>query len=199
MDENRNNTVGTIFDGYIGASYSCTSDVYAGPAEASEPEIRNEHWVADTFANIKFSNNIHSFGGYFMWAPGTYLPDRSEGEAVHANIGVEKYFFAAGDRILNRIKEHRNTAILPERTGPVADVLYSAAGNSADEHWYRRDLIAYSFETGADRYVTPRSASHPRRALRVSERPTGTASTWATRSRWTRERRTRRSAWSPPS
>jgi hypothetical protein len=150
VDENRNNTVGTIFDGYIGASYSCTSEVYTGPAEASEPEIRNEHWVADTFGNIKFSNNIHSFGGYFMWAPGAYLPDRSEGELVHANIGVEKYFFAAGDRILNRIKEHRGTAILPERTGPISDVLYSAGGNSADEHWYNRDTIAYSFETGAD-------------------------------------------------
>jgi hypothetical protein len=153
VDENRNNTVGTIFDGYIGASHSCTSDVYTGPSEASEPEIKNELWVADTFSNIKFSNNIHSFGGYFMWAPGAYLPDRSEGDLVHANIGVEKYFFAAGDRILNRIKEHRNTAILPERTGPVADVLYSAGGNSADEHWYNRDVIAYSFETGADRYV----------------------------------------------
>jgi hypothetical protein len=153
VDENRNNTIGTIFDGYIGASYSCTSDVYAGPAEASEPEIRNEHWVADTFGNIKFSNNIHSFGGYFMWAPGAYLPDRSEGDLVHANIGVEKYFFEAGDQILNRIKEHRGTAILPERTGPIADVLYSAGGNSADEHWYNRDTIAYSFETGADRYV----------------------------------------------
>jgi hypothetical protein len=153
VDENRNNTIGTIFDGYIGASHSCTSDVFAGPSEASEPEIKNELWVADTFKNIKFSNNIHSFGGYFMWAPGAYLPDRSEGDLVHANIGVEKYFFAAGDRILNRIKEHRGTAILPERTGPVADVLYSAGGNSADEHWYNRDLIAYSFETGADRYV----------------------------------------------
>ena len=153
VDENRNNTVGTLFDGYIGASYSCTSEVFTGPAEASEPEIKNELWVADTFKNIKFSNNIHSFGGYFMWAPGTYLPDRSEGEAVHANIGIEKYFFAAGDRILNRIKEHRATAILPERTGPIADVLYSAGGNSADEHWYRRNVIAYSFETGADRYV----------------------------------------------
>jgi hypothetical protein len=152
VDLNRNNTFGTIFDGFIGASHSCISDVYAGPGEASEPEIQNELWVADTFPNIRFSNNIHSFGGYFMWAPGTYLPDRGEGDAVHANIGVEKYFFEAGDRILNRIKEVRNTAILPERTGPIADVLYSAAGNSADEHWYNRDVIAYSFETGADLY-----------------------------------------------
>ena len=87
-----------------------------GPSEASEPEIKNEHWIADTFDNIKFSNNIHSFGGYFMWAPGAYLTDRGEGALDHANIGVEKYFFAAGDRILDRIKEHRNTAILPERT-----------------------------------------------------------------------------------
>jgi hypothetical protein len=154
VDLNRNNTFGTLFDGYIGASTSCTSDVFTGPSEASEPEIKNELWIADTFDNIKFSNNIHSFGGYFMWAPGTYLPDRGEGDAVHANIGVEKYFFEAGDRILNRIKEHRNTAILPERTGPIADVLYSAAGNSADEHWYVRNVIAYSFETGADLYFT---------------------------------------------
>ena len=153
VDLNRNNTFATLFDGYIGASHTCTGETYAGPGEASEPEIKNELWIADTFKNIKFSNNIHSFGGYFMWAPGAYLTDRGEGAAVHANIGVEKYFFEAGDQILNRIKEVRNTAILPERTGPIADVLYSAAGNSADEHWYNRGVIAYSFETGADRFV----------------------------------------------
>jgi hypothetical protein len=155
VDNNRNNTVGTLFDGYIGASTSCTSDVYTGPSEASEPEIKNELWVADTFTNIKFSNNIHSFGGYFMWAPGAYLPNRDEGDLVHPNYGIEQYFFEAGDRILNRIKDVRGTVILPERTGPIADVLYSAAGNSADEHWYERGVIAYSFETGADRYVYP--------------------------------------------
>ena len=179
VDLNRNNTIGTLFDGYIGASTSCTSEVYAGPGEGSEPEIQNEFWIADTFDNIKFSNNIHSFGGYFMWAPGTYLPDRGEGEAVHANIGVEKYFFEAGDRILNRIKETRNTVILPARTGPIADVLYSAAGNSADEHWYKRDVIAYSFETGADLYYSELCRTPRRRARRGSG--SGPA-TWCTSS-----------------
>ncbi len=186
VDLNRNNTIGTLFDGYIGASTSCTSEVFAGPGEASEPEIKNEHWIADTFDNIKFSNNIHSFGGYFMWAPGTYLPDRGEGEAVHANIGVEKYFFEAGDRILNRIKEHRNTAILPERTGPIADVLYSAAGNSADEHWYKRGVIAYSFETGADRYFAglQSAAAAGATGVRISAtRPASSTSRPVTRSR----------------
>ena len=67
------------------------------------------------------------------------------------NIGVEKYFFEAGEKILARIKDSRGTIILPERTGPIADVLYSAAGNSADDMWYRKGIISYSFETGADR------------------------------------------------
>ena len=32
-------------------------------------------------------------------------------------------------------------------------MLYSAAGNSADDGWYRKGIIAYSFETGADRIL----------------------------------------------
>jgi hypothetical protein len=154
VDLNRNNGEYSLFDGYFGASPSCTSDVYAGPAEYSEPEIKNEKWVADTFPNIKFANNIHSYGGYFMWAPGSYKDDGARTTAPAPNIGIEKYFFEAGEKILTRIKEHRNTVILPERTGPIADVLYSAAGNSADDQWYRKGIISYSFETGADRFIT---------------------------------------------
>ncbi|HET8896485.1 MAG TPA: M14 family metallopeptidase, partial [Protaetiibacter sp.] len=153
VDLNRNNTQYTLFDGYFGASSSCTSDVFSGPSEASEPEIKNEMWVADTFPNIKFANNIHSYGGYFMWAPGSYI-GAGRVTAPAPNIGIEKYFFDAGEKVLARIKEHRNTVILPERTGPIADVLYSAAGNSADDQWYRKGIISYSFETGADRFTS---------------------------------------------
>ena len=55
--------------------------------------------------------------------------------------------------------------ILPERTGPIADVLYSAAGNSADDAWYRKGIIAYSFETGADRIAQPDDGHAPRRSV----------------------------------
>jgi hypothetical protein len=153
VDLNRNNTVGTLFDGYFGADSNCTSDVFAGPAEASEPEIRNEHWVVDTHPNIKFAINIHTHGGYFMWAPGSYkLANRETLPAP--NIGIERYFFDVADRILSRIEESRDTVIPPSRTGPIADVLYSAAGNSADDQYYRKGIIAYSFEAGAQRFTT---------------------------------------------
>ncbi len=153
VDLNRNNSQYTLFDGYFGASTSCTSDTYAGPSEVSEPEIKNEHWVVDNFPNIKFANNVHSYGGYFMWAPGSYT-GAGRVTAPAPNIGIEKYFFDAGEQVLARIKEHRGTVILPERTGPIADVLYSAAGNSADDQWYRKGIISYSFETGADRFTS---------------------------------------------
>jgi hypothetical protein len=151
VDLNRNSGEYSGADGYAGASTSCTSDVFRGPFEYSEPEIKNEKWVTDTFTNIKFANNIHSHGGYFMWAPGSYIT-AGRVTAPAPNIGIEAYFFQAGDTVLTRIKEERNTVILPQRTGPIADVLYSAAGNSADDQWYRRGIISYSFETGAERF-----------------------------------------------
>jgi hypothetical protein len=158
VDLNRNNSVGSFFDGYAGAANitpgnpgtynQCTSDVYSGPFENSEAEIQNEHWVVDTFPNIKFAINIHTYGGYFMWAPGAYI---AQGRVTlpAPNIGIERYFFDVADTILARIKEHRNTIIEAERTGPIADVLYSAAGNSADDQYYRKGIISYSFEAGS--------------------------------------------------
>ena len=89
-----------------------------------------------------------------MWAPGTYLPDRGEGEAVHANIGVEKYFFEAGERILNRIKEYRNTVILPERTGPIADVLYSRGRQQRRRALVQPRRHRVQLRDGADLYFT---------------------------------------------
>ena len=62
-------------------------------------------------------------------------------------------------------------------------MLYSAAGNSADEHWYNRGVIAYSFETGADRYVDTSLSARGRGGNRRPAVATGRASTPATRSR----------------
>lgn len=151
VDVNRNFSVGSIHDGYSGASTDCTSAVYAGPAELSEPEAKNEVWLTHKYTNIKFAMNTHSYGGYFMWPPGAYKLDGRQ-TLPPVDLGTETYFWAASDHILNAVQQWRGTAIWPGRTGPVTDVLYSAAGNSADEAWYNRGIIGWDFEVGADKY-----------------------------------------------
>jgi hypothetical protein len=151
VDINRNGRVGTVWDGYSGASAtSCRSTTFAGPAPASEPEFQNLIYVDENF-NIKFSMNVHSSGGYFMWPPGAYI---ASGRVTlpAPNIGVEKYFWEASDRVLNRVKEERGTAIQPGQTGAVVDVLYSAAGNTADDEYYNYGILGWDFEVGADIY-----------------------------------------------
>ena len=150
VDLNRNFSVGSLADGYAGASASCTNDTFAGPSELSEPEAKNEVWLTEQHPNIKFSMNIHSHGGYFMWAPGAYKNAGREG-LPRPSYGTERYFYEASKHILNRIKEHRGTNIWDARIGPISDVLYSAAGNSGDEHFYNKGIFAWSFEVGAPR------------------------------------------------
>jgi hypothetical protein len=148
---NRNFSVGSAYDGFQGASTTgCYGSNYAGPFELSEPETRNEIWVQNTFKNIKFSNNIHSSGGYFMWVPGSYTPDRTT--LPYPPYGTLNFFDQTASHVLDGIKSHRGTAIRPQRTGPVIDVLYSAAGNSADEAWYVNGIVGYDFEIGDVHY-----------------------------------------------
>ncbi|MGI5521624.1 M14 family metallopeptidase [Micromonospora sp. CA-259024] len=148
VDNNRNYTEYSLFDGYSGASTSCTSGTYAGPSELSEPENRNLDWLAAR-PNIKFSMNLHSSGNYFMWSPGAYaLPDRIS--APRPTLAQESAFWGASARILTSIKQHRNLAVTPARTGPISDVLYSAAGNSGDMLWYKYGIYAWNFEVGTE-------------------------------------------------
>jgi hypothetical protein len=163
VDLNRNFSVGSLFDGYEGASTSCTNDTFAGPFEFSEPESRNEQWVQNTFSNIKFAMNVHSSGGYFMWPPGAY---KTAGRVLlpYASAGTNQYFEQTARTVLDRIKSYRGTVVLPSRTGPVADVLYSAAGNSADEAYYSHGIIGYDFEVGVQRFTvggTPPTGGDP--------------------------------------
>jgi zinc carboxypeptidase/chitobiase/beta-hexosaminidase-like protein len=146
VDNNRNYTEYSGFDGYSGASTSCTNDVYRGPSELSEPEDKNLDWLAAR-PNIEFSMNLHSSGNYFMWSPGAYaLPGRIS--APRPTLAEESFFWGASTRILAAIKRHRGLSVTPARTGPISDVLYSAAGNSGDMLWYKYGIYAWNFEVG---------------------------------------------------
>ncbi|GAA0802144.1 M14 family zinc carboxypeptidase [Spirilliplanes yamanashiensis] len=151
VDVNRNYAVGSLFDGYVGASANCLSGTYAGTGELSEPESRNVVELAEAHPNIRYSMNVHSYGGYFMWSPGAY---KAEGRVTlpRPSIDEQKYFLDSARRIVGAIAVERGTVTWPSYTGPVADVLYSAAGNSADHLYYDLGIVAWNFEVGNDRW-----------------------------------------------
>ncbi|MEV0234490.1 M14 family metallopeptidase [Nonomuraea sp. NPDC050786] len=149
VDVNRNYATGSLSDGYFGASANCQSGTYAGPAEHSEPESRNVMWLAQAYPNIKFAMNVHSYGGYFMWPPGAYKLD-GRVTLPRPTAQQEAYFLRSARTIEEAIAAERGTVTWPQQTGPVTDVLYSAAGNSADELWYEHGVYGWDFEVGAD-------------------------------------------------
>jgi hypothetical protein len=149
VDINRNYSTGSLSDGYFGASADCRSAVFAGPAEHSEPEGRNVIWLAKTFRNIKFALNVHSYGGYFMWPPGAYKLD-GRVTLPRPTAAQEAYYLSSARTIEQAIAAERGTVTWPQQTGPVTDVLYSAAGNSADELWYDYGVFGWDFEVGND-------------------------------------------------
>jgi Zinc carboxypeptidase len=147
VDVNRNYAVGSIFDGYYGASLDCLNEVSAGTGELSEAESRNIIALAKAHPNIKYAMNVHSYGGYFMWPPGAYKFD-GRITLPRPSIQESAQFLSAAQQIVTAIAGYRGTVTWPAQTGPVADVLYSAAGNSADELYYEDSIFAWDFEVG---------------------------------------------------
>ncbi|OJF15004.1 M14 family zinc carboxypeptidase [Couchioplanes caeruleus] len=151
VDVNRNYAVGSYFDGYVGGSPNCLSGTYTGTAELSEAESGNVIALARAHPNIKFAMNVHSYGGYFMWPPGAYKAD-GRVTLPRPSIDESAFFLDSARRIVGAIAAERGTVTWPSYTGPVADVLYSAAGNSADHLYYDLGIDAWNFEVGNDRW-----------------------------------------------
>ena len=158
VDDNRGFSVGSLFDGFEGASYELYERNYASPSELNEPEAKNEVWLETAYPNIRFSMNIHTSGGYFMWSPASYKTVNREA-LPYPSKGWQEEFWAAARKTVTAIKNYRGTVVTPDRTGSVVDVLYSAAGNSSDEAWYNKNIIAYDFECGV-RQFSPTSTSN---------------------------------------
>ena len=118
VDLNRNSSVGSMFDGYSGASASCTSDTSSGPFELSEPEIRNEKWVVRT-SRRSSSRSTSTRTAATSCGPRARTAPDPRTTLPPPNIGIENYFFEVSETILSHIKDSRDTVLLPERTGPI--------------------------------------------------------------------------------
>jgi hypothetical protein len=82
-----------------------------------------------------------------MWPPGAY---KFDGRVTLPRPSDEQldFFLDSAKTIEQGIAAERGTVTWPQQTGPVTDVLYSAAGNSADELWYDLGIYGWDFEVG---------------------------------------------------
>ena len=116
VDLNRNFSQGSIFDGFVGDVSRLHERQLLRPVRVLRARDAQRVVGPDDFRNIKFVNNIHSSGGFFMWPPGAYKPAREP--LPYPSFGTLNFFDQTGKEVLDRIKSHRRTAILPQQTGP---------------------------------------------------------------------------------
>ena len=103
VDLNRNYRVGSGFDGYDGASTSCTSDTFQGPSKLSEPEAKNAIWLVEQNRNIKFMMSVHSNGGQLFWQPGAYIAN-GRITTPRPPLGHESFYWQSANRILSQVR-----------------------------------------------------------------------------------------------
>ncbi len=151
VDLNRNYRVGSGFDGYSGASTSCTSDTFQGPAKLSEPESQNAIWLVENYRNIKFFMSVHSNGGQLFWQPGAYIAN-GRITTPRPPLGDEAYYWQSADRILSQVRAERETVVTPENVGGSSDVLYSSAGNVREDLYFNYGIFAFGWEVGGSVY-----------------------------------------------
>jgi murein tripeptide amidase MpaA len=157
VDLNRNYRVGSVFDGFTGASTVCTSGNYAGPGELSEPEAKNVIWLVENFRNIKFYMTIHSNGGQLFWQPGAYKAEGRE-QTPRPPYRDENWYWQAGERILSNVKAQRDTPVQPRNVGASSDVLYSSAGNVREDLYFNYGIYAFGWEIGGSTWNVEQQA-----------------------------------------
>lgn len=152
VDLNRNYRVGSGFDGYDGASTSCTSDTFQGPSKLSEPEAKNAIWLVENNRNIKFMMSVHSNGGQLFWQPGAYIAD-GRITTPRPPLGHESFYWQSANRILSQVRATaRQTVVTPENVGGSSDVLYSSAGNVREDMYFNYGIFAFGWEVGGSVY-----------------------------------------------
>ena len=100
------------FDGYDGASTSCISDTFQGPAELSEPESQNIIDLVERNRNIKFMMSVHSNGGQLFWQPGAYIAN-GRITTPRPPLGHEAFYWQSASRILSQVRAERQTVVTP--------------------------------------------------------------------------------------
>ncbi|HEX9209102.1 MAG TPA: M14 family metallopeptidase [Bradyrhizobium sp.] len=156
----------------------CDHDVYVGPVAASEPETKNVVWMFDSFPNIRYFIDLHSYSEDILYnwgddADQSRNPQMSfRNSAFDGKRGVAKdvkykEYIAAGDKAaVIKLARQMRAAIRAVRGRDYKVMqsmsLYPTAGSS-DDYAYSRHLVdaakskifSYTIEWGSGDNDTP--------------------------------------------
>ena len=154
------------------------NDTYIGPSSFSEPETRNAVWMFDTFANIRYFIDVHSYSEdiLYNWGDDTnqtkdptmnFQNAAYDGKRGIATDTTYKEYIDAGDKaaivklatqMRNAIKAVRGRAYTVEQSVG----LYPTAGTSDDYAFSRYitdktkgKVYSYTIEWGSPNNPTP--------------------------------------------
>ena len=154
----RNFSIGSIFDGYAGASRLCDQGQPSLVRSSSrEPETSNLAWVMSTFPNIRFAGNVSTWPTAVLVTgrvPGARPDHPARSQPRHAGVLPEH---GPGRRW--GVNDYRGTTIGADRVDAGVDVQGSEAGNSTDEAFYNRGIFALDIGTGVPRQTSTTSAA----------------------------------------
>ncbi len=156
----------------------CDANVYIGPSAASEPETQNAVWMFETFSQVRYFIDVHSYSESILYTWGdddnqTTTPDMNfrnpafDGKRGIANDAVYREYIPPADRNLTvKLANGMRDAIKAVRgrvyTVQQAVGLYPTAGTS-DDYAFSRHLVdanktkvlAYTIEWGSQTNPTP--------------------------------------------
>ena len=103
---NRNFSVGSVFDGYSGASATnCTGGTFAGPTELSEPEARNEVWLIDAVPEHQVRDE-HALLRRVLHVASGRVQGRGPRDCCRGSTSAPRqYFWDASDHILSAVQD----------------------------------------------------------------------------------------------
>jgi len=83
--------------GIVDSTNPCDHDLYNGPSAFSEPESQNAKWIFDTFPNIGFFVDLHSFGEDILYSWGDDEDQSSDSNMNFHNPAYDGMRGVAGD------------------------------------------------------------------------------------------------------
>ncbi len=160
VDINRN--FDSLWRSGIGTSTASSSEVYKGKAPLSEPETKNVVYLFETYPNIGYFLDIHSYGGLIMYPWGD-----DENQSADPNMNFKN---PAYDGIRGKVGDAAYKEYMPKDVGAKLLVLgkrmnVALSAVRGSKYTVKQSVGLYPTSGTSDDYALSRHFVDPKRAL----------------------------------